>query len=527
MDGVDQDVVNLSPLPPITQRLKGLRPSKELLEFYRQKLAEFDAEHSSMLGKLDKYKQACSDKNKLQWEMAQREQEIVELQKALSDMQVYLFQEREHVLRLYAENDRLKLQEVEDRKKIKKLLAMSQPLEHETTYFQDPSRSRPVVARGKAAETAIVIWVAHRRVPANCYINQQAEDVDLGMEDKVQTLMLTIEALKAQLEDQARVSREETTALMEDRRVREEEMRIKAQRDASKIEELTHKVQDLQDLLYDSTRDYLELKYEHRNALRDSEEEKERLLKRIEELKDDIDMYQAEALQALQERLKAVPAKTCVCVCVKEYRDMGTNAYRPGGRPDLAHREGDAASSDAPSSHARLSRRVRAFAPSEPSTAGDATSVDTAVTRESEYTKQKEVMQETLADMYREQCIQLEDELCRLKEEREAAKKYENKKAKSQSKRADMWKARYHELERRRALEVEGYKTDIKMLRTKMKDLEKSMYKLVLHGSQNDDQHSHMMQDIRKATARTSKMVGSLQNLKGRIYQLEHDVHRA
>lgn len=41
--------------------------------------------------------------------MRQREEEIVELQKALSDMQIYLFQEREHVLRLYAENDRLKV----------------------------------------------------------------------------------------------------------------------------------------------------------------------------------------------------------------------------------------------------------------------------------------------------------------------------------------------------------------------------------------------------------------------------------
>ena len=47
--------------------------------------------------------------HKLQWELRQREEEIVELQKALSDMQVYLFQEREHVLRLYSENDRLKV----------------------------------------------------------------------------------------------------------------------------------------------------------------------------------------------------------------------------------------------------------------------------------------------------------------------------------------------------------------------------------------------------------------------------------
>ena len=50
----------------------------------------------------------CSQ-HKIQWELRQREAEIQELQKALSDMQVFLFQEREHVLRLYAENDRLKV----------------------------------------------------------------------------------------------------------------------------------------------------------------------------------------------------------------------------------------------------------------------------------------------------------------------------------------------------------------------------------------------------------------------------------
>lgn len=41
--------------------------------------------------------------------MRKRESEIVELQKAISDLQIYLFQEREQVLRLYAENDRLKV----------------------------------------------------------------------------------------------------------------------------------------------------------------------------------------------------------------------------------------------------------------------------------------------------------------------------------------------------------------------------------------------------------------------------------
>ena len=34
--------------------------------------------------------------------------EISDLQKALNDAQTYLFDERQHVLRLYAENDELK-----------------------------------------------------------------------------------------------------------------------------------------------------------------------------------------------------------------------------------------------------------------------------------------------------------------------------------------------------------------------------------------------------------------------------------
>ena len=51
---------------------------------------------------------------------------------------------------------------------------------------------------------------------------------------------------------------------------------------------MTDKLHQTQDLLYDSTRDYLELKYEHRDHERAWIEEKETLLHRIEELKDDV-----------------------------------------------------------------------------------------------------------------------------------------------------------------------------------------------------------------------------------------------
>ena len=55
--------------------------------------------------------------------------EITDLQKALSDAHVYLWEEREKGQKLQAENDELKVQELEDRRKIQHLLSLVDPLE--------------------------------------------------------------------------------------------------------------------------------------------------------------------------------------------------------------------------------------------------------------------------------------------------------------------------------------------------------------------------------------------------------------
>ena len=132
---------DFSMIPSVGERLRGLRPSHDLLEFYRKKIEEFDGEHAEMLAKLDRYKATFEEQHKLSWSLAQREEEIIELQKALSDMQGFLFQEREHVLRLYAENDRLKIMEVEDRAKIHMLLSLSQPVTGEVTFVRGPEHA--------------------------------------------------------------------------------------------------------------------------------------------------------------------------------------------------------------------------------------------------------------------------------------------------------------------------------------------------------------------------------------------------
>lgn len=56
---------------------------------------------------------------------------------ALSDAHTYLFDERERLLALQAENDTLKLQEMADRQRIKQLLSLTRPSEQQVVFQQE------------------------------------------------------------------------------------------------------------------------------------------------------------------------------------------------------------------------------------------------------------------------------------------------------------------------------------------------------------------------------------------------------
>lgn len=50
-----------SPLPSIHERLAYLRPSRELLDFYRQKIAQFDEEHAELQQMLEQHRRSTED----------------------------------------------------------------------------------------------------------------------------------------------------------------------------------------------------------------------------------------------------------------------------------------------------------------------------------------------------------------------------------------------------------------------------------------------------------------------------------
>ena len=83
-----------------------------------------------------------------------------------------------------------------------------------------------------------------------------------------------------------------------------------------------------------------------------------------------------------------------------------------------------------------------------------------------------------LSENYREQCISMEEKLCKLKEERDASKGLFQQRTEKLTKRLELMNSRYQSLEKRRVLEIDGYKSDIKLLRQRLKEVEKQLYKV-------------------------------------------------
>jgi hypothetical protein len=108
-------------------------PAKELLTFYKKRIGHHEADTLDALQRLVAVESHSAELHRLRWALRSRDEEVKELQLALSDAKVYLYDERELSLRLQAENDELKAKEMEDRKKISHLLALTEPMAQEVS----------------------------------------------------------------------------------------------------------------------------------------------------------------------------------------------------------------------------------------------------------------------------------------------------------------------------------------------------------------------------------------------------------
>ncbi|NWH31689.1 CCD77 protein, partial [Chloropsis hardwickii] len=452
---------DFSPLPSINERLAHLNPSHELLEYYRRKVADFDKEHEELVKKLEKYKQTYDEQHQLQWEVRQLEEEIAELQKALSDMQVYLFQEKEQVLRLYSENDRLKLRELEDRKKIQQLLAALGADEGEVTYFhkEPPHRVTVMQRPAETQEQDDASSTGTEKSTSKPTAKRQKSGSSEWYKKDDETLLLQVKALQAQIEEQTRLAKEQIEALLEDRRIQMEEAEVRHRRDQDKIKAVTDKLHKTQNLLFENTRDFIQLKFEARANEKAWMAERESLLRKLGKDLDHL-VFSTESGKKKHIELKNMP----------QAKDGASNVQ---------------------------SREIKLL--------------------------QDKLMQEKrLSHMYREQCVSLEGEVARIREERDAGKELFKERSEKMGKRLKMMTQRCEALEKRRSMEVEGFKNDIKQLQQKLKDAEKKIYKVALN--LGPDQDLAILHEVHQGNKLTRKIQGELKDLKAKIYSLEDEL---
>ncbi|XP_010628637.1 coiled-coil domain-containing protein 77 isoform X1 [Fukomys damarensis] len=452
------DLMESTPLPSIKDRLAVLCPSQELLEYYQKKMAECEGENEDLLKKLELYKEACEGQHKVEWDLLQREEEIAELQKALSDMQVCLFQEREHVLRLYSENDRLRIRELEDKKKIQNLLALVGTDTREVTYFyKEPPHKVSILqnsiqAVGACEPNVSSASTAGPKVNKKRPSMREKEDSSEHCQRDTQALVLQVEALQAQLEEQTRLSREQVEGLMEDRRIRIEEIEVQHQRNQDKVKELTKSLHHTQELLYENIKDFLQLRFENQNKEKTWMLEKDHLMLKI-----------------------------------KQYREQSKKKEDKIGRVfPISH-----------DSHHAQNEYIKSL-------------------------KDKLIQEKKLSNMYQEQCISLEEELARIREEEGVRREIFKDRSNKMGKRLQIMTKRYEALEHRRSLEVEGFKTDIKVLRQKLKDLEQMLYKATVDAQANQD--LAILCEVRNSNRRAHKIQGELKNLKSKVFGLENEL---
>ncbi|KAF6021040.1 CCDC77 [Bugula neritina] len=449
-----------------------VRPSKQLLDFYRKKIIQYENEHDIVVKKLSEYSKSHEDEHYLECEVKQRDEEIAELQKALTDMQLFLFKEREQVLQLYTENDTFKARELENKRTVQQLLALrGSSVEGEVSYFFKEPPQHPIIPdKTSYKDSQNPRFQASKKGKSTKFDSSTSRLKELEKPDQV-TLGLQVEALQSQIADQERWAREFLEAINEDQKIKAEEHETRSERDLEKVKTITQKLHKTQDLLYESTQDTLKM----RQAWTENElrwrSEKNKLMMQLTDLRG---------------RLNG--------------GDFEDTDYEP-------------AKQTTNNSHITLK-------------------IDNSAKYRAEAKKLRTELEgiHKMSEMYRKQVMSLEDDIAGYKEKEHLTTDAYQNKVENMSKRYQIMKIRYEDLEKRRNLEVEGFKNDIKSLRKQLKDMERQLYKATVEcgginmADQTADIDLAVLNRVRKTTSKSLQLNKQLKGVKERVYSIEDDM---
>ncbi|XP_037070737.1 coiled-coil domain-containing protein 77-like [Pollicipes pollicipes] len=132
----------------------------------------------------------------------------------------------------------------------------------------------------------------------------------------------------------------------------------------------------------------------------------------------------------------------------------------------------------------------------------------------------------TRCAQYREQCTRLEKFVSEVRDAREADRQEFKERLSRMRDSVVAMKGRYDGLERRRRLEAEGFRSDVRLLRADVRALERKLGKLT--GQFFGDVHQHATREVWSQMSHnlgnTAKILEEIRQSKAQIYQLEREL---
>eukprot|EP00696_Hemimastix_kukwesjijk_P010179 gnl/Hemi2/22790_TR7631_c0_g1_i1.p1 gnl/Hemi2/22790_TR7631_c0_g1~~gnl/Hemi2/22790_TR7631_c0_g1_i1.p1 ORF type:complete len:409 (-),score=134.15 gnl/Hemi2/22790_TR7631_c0_g1_i1:141-1367(-) len=264
--------------------------SPELLAYYRKKLEEYETERQAFIDKLAEIELRHSEAHQLRWEVRKRTDEISDLQRALNDSQHFLYDERETLLRALAENDDLRRQEFEDRGRIKQLLELTAAAGDDVAYFDDGGNLKQIFKQPQKAVLGPSIRSSVRPGPAPAFKvgvqkpTHPAPTTITVQNDKVDSLMMTIDSLRTQLEEQQKLYKDRTAAFAEERQQWIDQDQTKSVAEKKFVAQLTEQLERTERLLRNNIKEHLILRNNAQVTERKLVERTEGLQEQVEKL---------------------------------------------------------------------------------------------------------------------------------------------------------------------------------------------------------------------------------------------------
>merc|ERR1719436_2218588 len=115
----------------VLELLAQLPPSRELLKHYQEKLLQYEEEESHLTARIEACAQLLDTGKRLEAQLEKKQAETEGLKDDLEAVSIKLHEERRSNLKLSAENDQLRIKDVESQRKIKLLLKLAGKTEAE------------------------------------------------------------------------------------------------------------------------------------------------------------------------------------------------------------------------------------------------------------------------------------------------------------------------------------------------------------------------------------------------------------